>query len=125
MFFKTPSLRRALTLMAGAFFAIGMGQSVVAMFLAKPPMGQSAREAAPQPAELAQLEAGYKLVLAREPQNPTALRELLNLYLAQADWVSAREILERLRKQQPQEAEYSALLADLNQKIGSQGPLKP
>ena len=69
-------------------------------------------------AQQEQLEAearGYQKVLLREPENETALRELLNIRLQQQDIDSAIAPLESLTKIYPQQPEYGILLAQAKQ----------
>ncbi|MGK7895320.1 MAG: tetratricopeptide repeat protein [Xenococcus sp. (in: cyanobacteria)] len=68
--------------------------------------------------ENSRLEAearGYQKVLEREPQNETALRELLNIRLQQQDILGAIAPLETLAQIHPQVTEYSILLAQTKQ----------
>ncbi|WP_427157178.1 tetratricopeptide repeat protein [Aliinostoc sp. HNIBRCY26] len=66
---------------------------------------------------------GYELVLQREPENQTALKGLLQarlqlLTLKQGDINGVIEPLEKLAKLNPQQSEYSVLLAQAKQQIG-------
>jgi tetratricopeptide (TPR) repeat protein len=66
----------------------------------------------------AQLEAeanGYQKVLQREPENETALRELLSIRLQQQDLDSAIAPLETLTKIHPEQPEYGILLGQAKQ----------
>ena len=68
--------------------------------------------------EKARLEAearGYQKVLDREPQNETALRELLNIRLQQQDLLGAIAPLETLAEIHPQVTEYAILLGQTKQ----------
>ncbi len=68
--------------------------------------------------EKARLEAearGYQKVLDREPQNETALRELLNIRLQQQDILGAIAPLETLAEIHPQVTEYAILLGQTKQ----------
>lgn len=70
------------------------------------------------PQKNAQLEAeasGYQKVLLREPNNETALRELLNIRLAQQDLQKAIAPLETLSKIHPEQPEYGVLLGQTKQ----------
>jgi tetratricopeptide (TPR) repeat protein len=69
-------------------------------------------------AQKAQLEAeanGYQKVLQREPENETALRELLNIRLQQQDLDSAIAPLATLTKIHPEQPEYGILLGQAKQ----------
>ena len=66
----------------------------------------------------AQLEAeanGYQKVLLREPQNDTALRELLNIRLQQQALDSAIAPLETLAQIHPEQPQYGILLGQAKQ----------
>lgn len=66
----------------------------------------------------AQLEAeanGYQKVLLREPQNETALRELLSIRLQQQDIDSAIAPLETLARIHPEQPQYGILLGQAKQ----------
>ena len=68
--------------------------------------------------KLSQWEAeatGYQKVLLREPQNETALRELLNIRLQQQDLDRAIAPLETLAKIHPEQPEYAILLGQTKQ----------
>ena len=68
--------------------------------------------------ENASLEAeakGYQKVLEREPQNETALRELLNIRLQQQDLLGAIVPLETLAEIHPKITEYAILLGQAKQ----------
>ncbi len=68
--------------------------------------------------ELAAQAKGYELVLQREPNNPTALKGLLETRLALGDTKGAIEPLEKLAKLNPNETLYSVLLAQAKQQMG-------
>ncbi|WP_229642148.1 tetratricopeptide repeat protein [Waterburya agarophytonicola] len=70
--------------------------------------------------ELAKLEAeasGYQKVLAREPDNSTALNGLLKIRLQQKDIEGAIAPLEKLAKLNPEQTEYTNLLAQAKEQI--------
>lgn len=70
------------------------------------------------PQKNAELEAeasGYQKVLLREPNNETALRELLNIRLQQQDLQKAIAPLETLSKIHPELPEYGVLLGQTKQ----------
>ena len=70
------------------------------------------------PQELAKLEAeasGYEKVLAREPDNDTALNGLLQIRLQQKDLKGAIAPLAELAKIHPEQTEYTTLLAQVKQ----------
>jgi tetratricopeptide (TPR) repeat protein len=61
---------------------------------------------------------GYELVLQREPENPTALKGLLETRLRLGDIQGAIVPLEKLAKLNPQQPEYAVLLAQAKQQVG-------
>ena len=72
------------------------------------------------PEQQAKLEAeasGYQKVLAREPENNTALKGLLDIRLQQQDIEGAIEPLEKLAKLHSEQTEYTILLAQAKQQI--------
>lgn len=72
------------------------------------------------PQELNRLEAeahGYQKVLEREPNNNTALTGLLKIRLQQKDLQGAIAPLEKLAKLNPEQTEYTNLLAQAKQQI--------
>ncbi|NEO99975.1 MAG: tetratricopeptide repeat protein [Symploca sp. SIO2E9] len=74
------------------------------------------------PQERSELELqakGYELVLQREPDNKTALLELLETRLKLGDIPGAITPLERLAKLNPDQTEYGVLLAQAKQQIGN------
>ncbi|XGV98812.1 MAG: tetratricopeptide repeat protein [Leptolyngbya sp. BL-A-14] len=81
---------------------------------ASPSPVQSA-SAAPKKEELEAQAKGYELVLQREPENPTALRGLLEARLGLGDVKGAIAPLEKLAKLNPNETEYAILLAQAKQ----------
>ncbi len=68
--------------------------------------------------ELALQAKGYEAVLQREPENPTALRGLLETQLALGDVKGAIAPLEKLAKLNPNETYYAVLLAQAKQQTG-------
>ena len=70
--------------------------------------------------ELVKLEAeaaGYETVLQREPENETALRELLEIRLKQKDLAGAIAPLEKLAQLHESQTEYTVLLAQAKQQV--------
>jgi len=73
---------------------------------------------ASQQSELADQARGYELVLQREPDNQTALRGLLETRIRQGDVQGAIEPLEKLAKLNPDQSDYTVLLAQAKQRVG-------
>ncbi|RMF67660.1 MAG: Tfp pilus assembly protein PilF [Cyanobacteria bacterium J069] len=73
---------------------------------------------AAQQAELADQARGYELVLQREPDNQTALRGLLETRIRQGDVQGAIEPLEKLARLNPDQSDYTVLLAQARQRVG-------
>jgi len=61
---------------------------------------------------------GYQLVLEREPDNQNALQKLLEVRLQQNDIKGAIEPLEKLAQLNPQQSDYTILLAQAKQQTG-------
>ncbi|WP_017714011.1 tetratricopeptide repeat protein [Prochlorothrix hollandica] len=61
---------------------------------------------------------GYELVLQREPENTTALKGLLETRLRLGDIAGAIVPLEKLAEFNPEQTEYTVLLAQAKQQVG-------
>lgn len=61
---------------------------------------------------------GYQLVLEREPENQNALQGLLEVRLQQNNIKEAIEPLEKLARLNPQQSDYTILLAQAKQQTG-------
>ncbi|OKH26110.1 cellulose synthase subunit BcsC [Hydrococcus rivularis NIES-593] len=61
---------------------------------------------------------GYQLVLEREPDNQNALEGLLEVRLQQGDLKKAIEPIEKLAQLNPQQTDYTILLAQAKQQVG-------
>jgi tetratricopeptide (TPR) repeat protein len=68
--------------------------------------------------ELESKARGYELVLEREPENNSALRGLVEVRLEQGNLESALDPLAKLAQLNPQQPDYSVLLAEGRQQIG-------
>ncbi|WP_422661911.1 tetratricopeptide repeat protein [Pannus brasiliensis] len=68
--------------------------------------------------ELESRATGYQMVLEREPDNPNALRGLLETRLQQGDLRKAIEPLEKLARLNPRTSDYLLLLAQAKQQVG-------
>lgn len=90
---------------------------------------QQNRQADPNPAttgavsssqqELLEEQArGYELVLQREPDNQTALRGLIDTQIQLGDIEGAIAPMEKLAELNPDQVEYTVLLAQAKQRIG-------
>lgn len=60
----------------------------------------------------------YELAVRREPSNPRAWRDLLEVRLNQQDLPGAIEALEELARLQPEQGDYQILLAQAKQQVG-------
>lgn len=76
-------------------------------------------EAASAEQQLQQQERGFELVVAREPENETALQGLVQTRLEMNDLEGAIGPLEKLVELNPEQAEYKVLLATLKQQAGN------
>ncbi|MFP4296888.1 MAG: tetratricopeptide repeat protein [Spirulinaceae cyanobacterium] len=68
--------------------------------------------------ELESKARGYELVLQREPENSSALRGLVEVRLEQGNLERALDPLAKLAQLNPQQPDYSVLLAEGRQQIG-------
>ncbi len=71
-----------------------------------------------QQEELAAQARGYELVLQREPNNQTALRGLLDVRIQMGDVAGAIAPLEKLAELNPDQTDYTVLLAQARQQTG-------
>ncbi|XGB39564.1 MAG: tetratricopeptide repeat protein [Cyanobacteria bacterium LVE1205-1] len=62
---------------------------------------------------------GYELVLQREPENQTALKNLIDIQIQRQDLKGAAKALEKLSQLNPKETRYLTLLAQVNQELGN------
>jgi tetratricopeptide (TPR) repeat protein len=86
-----------------------------------PAVAESAPNQNTSLAELTELRSqakGYELVLAREADNPTALRGLLEARLQLGDIKGTIEPLEKLAYLNPEQTDYMVLLAQAKQHLG-------
>lgn len=79
---------------------------------------KGATSAATKPTDLEAQAKSWELVLQKEPQNPTALRGLLEVRLKQGDIKGAIAPLEQLVKLNPDQTDYAVLLAQAKQQTG-------
>lgn len=120
MLFKSEKSRRKFTLVAGAIFAVGMGQSLISVFTSSSQNTAIAVDQAPQ--EQLDLEAGYKIVLEREPDNQTALQGLIQVQLANQKLAEAKPHIETLIALNPNHENFNALLEEVNQQLSEAAP---
>ncbi len=86
-----------------------------------PAVAESAPNQNTSSSQLTELQSqakGYQLVLAREPDNPTALRGLLEARLQLGDIKGSIEPLEKLAFLNPEQSDYMVLLAQAKQHLG-------
>ena len=86
-----------------------------------PAVAESAPNQNISSAQLAELQSqakGYEMVLTREPDNPTALRGLLEARLQLGDIKGSVEPLEKLAYLNPEQSDYMVLLAQAKQHLG-------
>ena len=73
-----------------------------------------------QQEQLLQQAQGYELVLAKEPENPFALENLLAVYLQLGNLQKALPLAEKLVSLRPQDVRYQETLAAIKQGIVQQ-----
>lgn len=121
MLFKSKETRQKVTLVAGLLFAIGMGQSLIASFLASGSIAENTAQAVDAPAaETVDLAKGYEIVLEREPNNQTALRGLVEAQIASENWDQVIAPLEKLIALNPEDESYPVLMATVKEQIARQ-----
>ncbi|GAP99146.1 tetratricopeptide repeat protein [Leptolyngbya sp. NIES-2104] len=84
---------------------------------ANKPSPSPSEAATPQKADVEARARGYEEVLKREPENPTALRGLLEARLQLGDVKGVIDPLEKLAKLNPNQTEYGVLLAQAKQQL--------
>lgn len=113
-------LYASLVLMLLALLSFSFLPLASSILQANQPSATSPSPALPksQAANLETEALGYQAALEREPDNSYALRGLLAVRLQQGDIPGAIEPLAKLAQLNPQEAEYTLLLAQAKQQIG-------
>jgi tetratricopeptide (TPR) repeat protein len=114
---RSPWLSVILVLIALAFVGFSMLPLLGGIFQ-ESKSSAGATSAAAKQADLEAQAKSWELVLQKEPQNPTALRGLLEVRLKQGDVKGAIAPLEQLAKLNPDETDYGVLLAQAKQQIG-------
>ncbi|MBF2002780.1 MAG: tetratricopeptide repeat protein [Synechococcales cyanobacterium C42_A2020_086] len=122
MFDKRNRWITILVMAVGIFAFVGI--SVIVPFTGA--LQQNQRPGAPSPSpsaspSQADLEAqarGYELVLQREPDNQTALRGLVEVRIQQGQIEAVLAPLERLAALNPDQPDYTVLLAQTKQRLG-------
>ena len=84
---------------------------------ANKPSPDPSQAATPQKTDIEAQARGYEEVLKREPENPTALRGLLEARLKLNDVKGVIDPLEKLAKLNPNMTEYGVLLAQAKQQL--------
>jgi thioredoxin-like negative regulator of GroEL len=75
--------------------------------------------------QLKQKAEGFKLVLAREPENTFVIENLLAIYLEMRDLNSALPLAEKLVSLQPNNARYEETLATIQKGLAESSPKNP
>ncbi|BFM41014.1 tetratricopeptide repeat protein [Synechocystis sp. LKSZ1] len=108
-------------------FIIGSGLAFLGMmviplmplFRAAPPTSEQASSKA-NPEQLKKLAEGYEKVLAREPNNPSALQGLVETRLQMNDLKGAIAPMEKLVKLYPEQTQLKQLLTAIKQQVALQ-----
>ncbi len=120
MFIKTEKSRRIVVLLMFLMFSIPMGTTLVSSLFSASESGPDAVQAAVEAqTRIVEAEAGYEIVLEREPDNITALDGLLQLRLAHNDWEGAKVPLNKLITLQPNNEAYSSLLEEVEAQLAT------
>lgn len=120
---KTPKSNRnrwiygALILMLLTLISFSMVPLVSSIVQARQPRNGESSPFSQETAKLENQALGYQLVLEREPDNQNALSGLLETKLRLGDLEGAITPLERLAQLNPQQPDYSILLAQAKQQL--------
>lgn len=112
-----PLLQRILVLVSAFAFLGSTGFVLIGMYrdgLQSTPTASS--EVANASQQLQTQARGYEQVLAREPENPIALRGLVETRIAMADYQGAIAPMTKLVELYPEEQQYEMLLTALKEK---------
>ena len=114
---KNKTLQRILVAIFGLAFVGSTGAIVVSSLFNNNNTYQStANSNTPSLEEQAEIQArGYEKVLAREPQNMTALTGLVEIYLQTGNVEKAIPPLEKLVQYYPEQKEFEQILQSLQQ----------
>ncbi len=122
MAFKKDSwlVRGVLVLAVGAFVAVGFVGLFNSGRASSPANNNPASTQTPadQTAKLQSTIEAYKTVLAREPENETALIGIIQAQISLGDLEGTLEPLEKLASVKPDVPEYSIALAQTKQQLG-------
>ena len=120
---RSPWIKVILILSVLAFVGISIIPLLGNVFQESQPYASATPSATPtmsaqERTELEVQAKGYESVLQREPENPTALRGLLEIKLKLGDIQGAILPLEQLAELNPEQTEYGVLLAQLKEQAG-------
>ncbi len=109
---KNKNLQRILISLFGLAFIGSTGIAAIAGLFSKPPAPQAdgTGDAAAVEEQIAVMVDGYEKVLAREPENPTALQGLAQIHVQTGNTDKAIPHLEKLVKLYPERQELAQLL---------------
>jgi tetratricopeptide (TPR) repeat protein len=113
---RSPWVNVVLVLAVLTFVGLSMIPLLGVVLKENQPSAETAQST--KQAELEAQAKGYELVVQREPQNTTALEELLKVRLRLGDIKGAIAPLEQLAKLNPDQTDYAVLLAQAKQQIG-------
>ena len=114
---RSPWISIVLVLAVLAFVGVSMLPLLESVFQENQPT-KGVTSAATKPTDLEEQAKSWQLVLQKEPQNPTALRGLLEVRVKQGDIKGAIAPLEQLVKLNPDQTDYAVLLAQAKQQTG-------
>ena len=121
---KSKKISRIVTLILGLGFAGStLAIALSSVFSQNNSNSVSSNPDAPSVEEQIQLQKeGYEKVLAREPDNVTALEGLAQIYLQTGDPKQAIPTLEKLVEYYPEQPEYAGILDIIKQQEANQPP---
>ena len=118
---RRKRFQRIIILGSGLAFLGSTGFILIEALSNSPQQPAPTKTANSTPAQLAEREQGYELVLKREPENPAALQGLVETRIQMDDLAGAIEPMEKLVEIYPEQPELKALLEALKQQADSQG----
>ena len=108
--------QKVFVILSGSAFIIFSIAGVLRMLTSESSNNRNQEQQALSPAEQLQQQAeGYKLVLAREPDNPFVLQNLLAIYLQLGDLEAGLPLAEKLVVLEPDNIRYQETLAAIKQ----------
>ena len=107
--------KKVFVVLSGSAFIIFSIAGVLRMLTSESSNQNQAQQTLSPAEQLQQQAEGYELVLAREPDNPFVLQNLLAIYLQLGDLEAGLPLAEKLVTLQPENIRYQETLAAIKQ----------